>query len=157
MDERDAYEVLQVHPRAEQLVIRAAYRVLASVYHPDRDASQAAPRRMPELNTAYDKVRSPDLHRAYDRLRTQPSSQTSPIVPPPPRSGPDRAANEQSGVLAFGRYSGWTIRQFARQDQDYLRWLSRHSSGIRYRREIEIALRQTAAPAAHAPRSRHAR
>ncbi len=33
--ERDAYEVLQVHPRAEQQVIQAAYRVLAALYHPD--------------------------------------------------------------------------------------------------------------------------
>jgi uncharacterized protein (DUF3820 family) len=38
--------------------------------------------------------------------------------------------------LTFGRYAGWTLRDLARQDPDYLRWLSRHSSGIRYRTEI---------------------
>src|SRR5450759_2382868 len=31
----DLYEVLQVHPRAEPDVLRAAYRVLARKYHPD--------------------------------------------------------------------------------------------------------------------------
>ena len=42
--ERDAYEVLQVHPRAEQQVIQAAYRVLAAMYHPGplRDIRQRA-------------------------------------------------------------------------------------------------------------------
>ncbi len=45
--------------------------------------------------------------------------------------------------LTFGRYTGWTLRDLARQDPDYLRWLSRHSSGIRYRTEIyQILTRQ---------------
>ena len=34
MSERDVYEVLEVHPRAHQLVIQAAYRVLASMLPP---------------------------------------------------------------------------------------------------------------------------
>jgi len=57
MSERDVYEVLQVHPAAHQLVIQAAYRVLASMYHPDRDPSGAATRKMAELNAAYGKAR----------------------------------------------------------------------------------------------------
>ena len=67
MNERDVYEVLQVHPAAHQLVIQAAYRVLASMYHPDRDPSGAATRKMAELNSAYAKVRTLDLRDAYDR------------------------------------------------------------------------------------------
>jgi hypothetical protein len=50
-------------------------------------------------------------------------------VPSPP------AANAGS-VLTFGRYAGWALRDLARHDPDYLLWLSRHSSGIRYRTEI---------------------
>jgi hypothetical protein len=38
--------------------------------------------------------------------------------------------------LDFGRYEGWTLRELARHDADYLRWLSRHSSGIRFRGPI---------------------
>ena len=38
--------------------------------------------------------------------------------------------------LDFGRYAGWSLRDLARHDPDYLRWLSRHSSGLRYRTEI---------------------
>jgi hypothetical protein len=51
-------------------------------------------------------------------------------VPPPPRA-------ESAGTrLPFGRYAGWTLRDLARQDPTYLRWLSRHASGLRYRTEI---------------------
>ena len=39
-------------------------------------------------------------------------------------------------VLTFGRYTGWSLRDLARHDPDYILWLSRHSSGIRYRTEI---------------------
>jgi hypothetical protein len=39
-------------------------------------------------------------------------------------------------VLTFGRYAGWSLRDLARRDPEYLLWLSRHSSGIRYRTEI---------------------
>ena len=49
---------------------------------------------------------------------------------PPPRS---MAAGTR---LSFGRYTGWTLRDLARQDPDYLRWLSRRSSGVLYRTEI---------------------
>ena len=38
--------------------------------------------------------------------------------------------------LEFGRYAGWSLRDIARQDEAYLRWLARHSSGIRFRGEI---------------------
>jgi curved DNA-binding protein CbpA len=61
MPERDAYEVLQVHPRAHEVVIRAAYRALAALYHPDRDGSQASQRHMAELNAAFALVRTTDF------------------------------------------------------------------------------------------------
>ena len=48
-------------------------------------------------------------------------------------------------LIDFGRYAGWSIKQLARHDPDYLRWLSRHSSGIRYRRVIEEAFAAVAA------------
>jgi curved DNA-binding protein CbpA len=51
------------------------------------------------------------------------------------RARPDGGGPESS-LLDFGRYAGWSLRDLARQDPDYLRWLSRHSSGLRYRQEI---------------------
>jgi DnaJ-class molecular chaperone len=38
--------------------------------------------------------------------------------------------------LDFGRYAGRSLRELVRVDPDYLRWLARHSSGIRFRGEI---------------------
>jgi hypothetical protein len=53
-----------------------------------------------------------------------------------PRPSTVPAHPSPGSVLAFGRYTGWSLRDLARQDPDYLLWLSRHSSGIRYRTEI---------------------
>jgi curved DNA-binding protein CbpA len=54
------------------------------------------------------------------------------------RSG--SAAADDSELLDFGQYAGWRISQIARHDPDYLRWLSRHSSGLRFLEEIRRAL-----------------
>ncbi len=63
-------------------------------------------------------------------------------------AGPFRRARPSSGPpsseLDFGRYAGWTLRDLARHDPDYLRWLSRHSSGLRYRSEILRLLPESA-------------
>jgi hypothetical protein len=42
--------------------------------------------------------------------------------------------------LDFGHYSGYTIAELAARDPDYLRWLERHPSGTRYRKEIHRVL-----------------
>jgi uncharacterized protein (DUF3820 family) len=39
-------------------------------------------------------------------------------------------------TVDFGRYAGWTLKDLLRHDPDYLRWLYRHSSGVRYRYQI---------------------
>ena len=94
---------------------------------------------MAELNRAYAMVRDP---RAAGQLRPQPARAS--IVRlrgrrQRPRIGVAAAAavrQRRARKLEFGRYTGWTLRDLARQDPDYLRWLSRHSSGLRYRTEI---------------------
>ncbi len=139
----DAYRVLQVAPDCEDEVIHGAFRALALKYHPDRDGTQFAARRMAELNQAYALVRDTRARARHDAARRRaaiPEASRSggfAPVPPPARSA---AAGTR---LTFGRYAGWTLRDLARQDPDYLRWLSRHSSGIRYRTEIyQILTRQ---------------
>lgn len=151
---RDAYEVLQVRPDAHHLVIQAAFRALAALRHPDSDASPHATARMAELNDAYSKIRTPERRAAYDRLRVRgaPASaeQQPTVVVPPVPSRTTRA----SAVVDFGRYAGWTIADLARQDPEYLEWLSRHSSGIRYRAEIATVLDGVRAAAAPQPAKR---
>ena len=57
-------------------------------------------------------------------------------------------AVERGGDLTFGRYAGWSLRDLDRRDPDYLLWLSRHSSSIRYRTEIYGILRTMGVSAA---------
>ena len=44
-------------------------------------------------------------------------------------------------VLTFGRYSGWSLGEIARQDLEYLEWLDRMPIGRAYREEIDVILR----------------
>jgi curved DNA-binding protein CbpA len=146
--ERDAYEVLQVQPEAHALVVHAAYRALAALYHPDRDGSAASNRKMAELNDAYAKVRTPERRELYDKGRQRRAGAAEAVLTPYSRPGPiPSPSSNGGGELDFGRYTGWSISQIALEDPDYLRWLARHSSGIRFRGEIERVLRETPAPA----------
>lgn len=42
--------------------------------------------------------------------------------------------------LDFGHHAGRSIAELAVLDPDYLRWLARHPSGVRYRAEIARVL-----------------
>jgi curved DNA-binding protein CbpA len=156
--DRDAYEVLEVHPRAHQQVIQAAFRVLAAIYHPDRDPTAAATRRMAEINGAYDKLRTAERRELYDRARKLGPSTAEPIIPAWRAEPVSKAATGVGAAIGrpldFGRYEGWTIAQIAPRDPDYLRWLSRHSSGARFRTEIDAALRAQAKKAGETDRAR---
>lgn len=150
----DYYHILQVDPEADAEIITAAYRVLARRLHPDRDITGVQEYRMSELNRAYAVLRDPAKRQQYDAERTlmQP---VGPGADGPRRRGglaarwngdagseasvqPDAASDETR--LSFGRHAGMTLREIAAQDTEYLRWLSRHSSGLRYRAEIERIL-----------------
>ena len=146
----DPYQILQVLPTAEQEVLHAAFRALAMKYHPDRDSSARAARRMMELNQAYAMVREPELRAQVDKARrTARTPFDAAAIPPmngrsaPPPSqrtmrGSEKNANATK--LDAGRYAGWTLKDLAGHDPDYLKWLSRHSSGLRYRKEISLIL-----------------
>ena len=53
--------------------------------------------------------------------------------------GPEKGSFDPT-VLDFGHYAGRTIEELADSDPDYLRWLERHPSGVRYRAEIQRVL-----------------
>lgn len=146
----DPYVVLQVLPTAEQEVLHAAFRALAMKYHPDRDSSARAARRMMELNQAYAMVREPQLRAQVDRARRTartpfdaasiPPMNGARAAPPPPNRMGRAETNPNATRLESGRYAGWTLKDLAGHDPDYLKWLSRHSSGLRYRKEISLIL-----------------
>ena len=132
----DAYRVLQVAPDADAIVIAAAFRALARRYHPDGDAPDAS--RMAAINRAYAVLRDPVARRRYDASRTGTTRTAVPMDAPTSPPHVDRSS--PLATLDFGRYAGWSVHDLARHDPDYLRWLSRHSSGIRYRAAISKVL-----------------
>jgi curved DNA-binding protein CbpA len=66
--------------------------------------------------------------------RKGPNGEGAAGPPPGPRSG---------SILAFGRHIGWSIGEIARYDPGYLEWLEQRPEGVRYREEIDRALRAT--------------
>ena len=138
----DPYTVLQVLPDAEQEVVNAAFKALASKYHPDRDATGRASAKMVEINRAFAILRDPRTRAEHDRGRRVTISGISVAASAVrPAAGSPPPSVDPGSVLSFGRYTGWGLRDLARHDPDYLLWLSRHSSGICYRTEIYSILR----------------
>jgi curved DNA-binding protein CbpA len=146
--ERDLYKVLQVDPEADPDVIAAAYETLAGKLNPRRDLTGVHGVRLAELKRAYATLGDPAARRVYNQQR---SIDLVPMGPGDDGHGYPRLATGtltervQAGpngehvdllTITFGRYAGWTLGSLVRQDPDYLRWLSRHSSGIRYRSAI---------------------
>jgi DnaJ domain len=77
------YKILQVDPEAEQDVIEAAYKRLASKYHPDKDPSSSATSRMQEINAAYDILKDSERRRRYDHQQRAKETQPEREQPEP--------------------------------------------------------------------------
>jgi curved DNA-binding protein CbpA len=145
VERRDAYRILNVSRDADPDVVRAAYRVLARKLHPDGKAAPmdaAAEGRMADLNWAYARIRDSAARQAYEHERQA----SAPPTAAEPRSHgaplPDAGDDATQATLDFGRYVGWTLRDVARRDIDYLVWLRRHASGARFRPTIDRLVRE---------------
>ena len=151
--EIDAYEVLQVHQKAELEVIRAAFRTLARKYHPDAGGTGS---RMASLNEAWSVLGNPKSRAALDAaLAASAAVSLAAATPAVAHANVERGTNgvDRSGavspqpgrVLDFGRYVGWSLRELARHDPIYLEWLERTTIGRPLRAEIqELLLAQAA-------------
>jgi DnaJ-class molecular chaperone len=84
------YDILEVSPQAEDIVIRAAYRALAQRYHPDKssDSKEAAAVRMRSIQEAYEVLSDPVRRVAYDASLSADDQQ-----PYFPSAGPHSIAN----------------------------------------------------------------
>jgi curved DNA-binding protein CbpA len=153
---RDPYRILQLHPSAAPELVEAAYRTLARLHHPDHSNDPGSASAMAELNWAYATLRDATQRAEYDRRRVaipvaEPAgeeesasvvgSSLSQRFAQAAAAAADREpANAAATTLDFGRYAGMTLRQIARVEPAYLEWLKRHSSGIRYRQQIDQVL-----------------
>jgi curved DNA-binding protein CbpA len=158
MPDKSYYRLLQVDPSADPDVIAAAHRILAARLHPETDFTGIQEYRLKELDRALAVLSDPEKRRAYDeKLAAEEASgaevavsRLSERVPMGPGAGnasrqgytlAERLQANDMGQLGqmrldFGRYNGVTLGELVRSDPDYLRWLARHSSGVRYRRAI---------------------
>lgn len=134
----DAYRVLGVDASASREAIAGAYRRLAKLYHPD--GTNPNPVRMAELSEAYNEVKTPELRAAYDLRRRIEAGLPGGSLAAKAKTGhcPLQEASRQR--MDFGQYAGLTIAEIGRIDPFYLRWLRRHSSGTRFRDEIDEVL-----------------
>lgn len=67
--QKDFYKILGVIDSAELVVIKAAYKALMMLYHPDRSSGNKeaeAVRKSKELNEAYAVLVDPEKRRKYD-------------------------------------------------------------------------------------------
>jgi curved DNA-binding protein CbpA len=166
--ESDYYKILEVDPEADPDVITAAYRVLAKRVRSKADLDENDQIRLAELDLAYAVLSNPAQRRSFDERRLSETVGVGPgyVFGNGHANGNDNghavdaAARLAAGPLSerlaaglhgeslgeltinFGRYAGWTLSEIAQSDPEYLMWLSRHSSGIRYRRAILRLLRE---------------
>jgi len=88
--QRSLYDVLNVSPDAEPVVLEAAYRALMKKYHPDQAglAAEAGGSTPAAINEAFAVLRDPERRADYDRregARHQALHLASyPAIPPPP-------------------------------------------------------------------------
>ena len=162
----DLYRVLQVDPAASPLVIQAAYRVLARIFHPDVEGDDE---QMKRINHAWGILGDPRSRVEYDRERAgrhvgpvsaaTRASAPVPNVPTPATATASRAprAEDHAGpprgepfgpVLRFGRYEGWTLGQVVRVDRPWLEWLRNAPAGRGLTADIDAVLRVKRGPGA---------
>ena len=142
---QEPHDVLGVSRVASWHEIRSAFRALARRYHADGEMPDQG--RMAAINAAYEALERRREAIAHHTTSTVPASPGVPVGPGPQHLpagsllGRMRAARHpDSPMLDFGQYAGWRIADVADHDPRYLVWLSRHSSGIRFRRAIEQVL-----------------
>ncbi|HMC91782.1 MAG TPA: J domain-containing protein [Allosphingosinicella sp.] len=97
---RTHYEILNVAPDAELVVIEAAYRALMKKYHPDQGGGAADGPSATDINRAYAALRDPERRADYDQKEwiRQRDIQLAAYQPPPPPRGSN-----------FFGWGGWLV------------------------------------------------
>lgn len=124
----DHYSTLGVPRFADPMTIRSAYRDLARRSHPDTGGDAGT---MARLNDAWNVLSQPERRASYDQeLRTweRATAEQAPT---------ERRTRDGHTVLDFGRYTGWSLVEIGRVDDDYLVWLARTPTGRTMRAEID--------------------
>ena len=148
------YQVLMVDPGVDDDLLTTVYRRLVQRLQATSDGGVAAMDRLRTIEEAYAVLRDPYRRRRYDAGLGNGAERGAlpvaagapaviPVQPRPPVVVTQRASSTiavRAAVLDFGRYAGWSLRQIAMRDPDYLEWLRRTPGGRQYQAEIATIL-----------------
>ncbi len=81
---KDYYAILGITPSATPEEVRIAFRNMARIYHPDRNAAPDAEERFKDINDAYERLADPQKRQAYDELLNISAGTEAAATPPPP-------------------------------------------------------------------------
>ena len=78
MNKKTYYQILGVTPSAKDMVIRAAYKALSQLYHPDKykGSAKLADKKMKEINIAYYSLSDKKKRKIYDKKLYDNTSKT---------------------------------------------------------------------------------
>ena len=88
MSTDNAYAELGLAPGASEAEVKAAWRRLVSMWHPDRNSSANAVQKMQRLNEALEQISSAGFARRATRKRAEPSPAPAPRPEPAPEAPP---------------------------------------------------------------------
>jgi hypothetical protein len=105
--EETLYNTLKVKEDAPPEIIRAAYKALSGMYHPDKNSSAEANELMQKINGAYRILRDPEMRARYDeslrKTRAQAAEQQR------PRESPKAASAEKIiKPIASSTFFAWS-------------------------------------------------
>lgn len=103
--QKDYYQILAVIDSAEDAVIKAAYKALIQIYHPDRyeGDKHEANQKTKDILEAYRVLSDPDLRAEYNKTRVKTTSSQATASPSPTtaRAGKIPVFDFQSNALPF--------------------------------------------------------
>jgi hypothetical protein len=154
LEEGRRARVLRAMERAYAVLHDPVRRTLYDIELEECDGAETAPRRQVVVPVAAaPKAISVPVSEDPQPVTTLAARSTAtahatPAVRPTPTVRPTQAATPTapsastagSRIIDFGRYAGWTLRQIALRDRDYLEWLRRTPGGRQYQAEIASIL-----------------
>jgi hypothetical protein len=162
------YQLLMVDPGVDDDVLTIVYRRLVQRANLAYEDDGQRRERLRVLEQAYGVLHDPDRRRSYDlrvagiaahesepvaqgpaavipveprrqEAQVDPPRQVVPVTPTP-TAVPVAPQGGGARILDFGRYAGWSLRQVALRDPDYLQWLRRTPGGRHLQSDISMVL-----------------
>ena len=118
---KDYYGILGVTSSAEMAVIKAAYKALAGIYHPDRNPSDGAMLKMQSINDAWEVLGNVDTRKAYDEAF---KSNTEKDFDPGLGEGNSAKEKNKNGIKYNAELIADIIRSYYRRPEENGRFLN---------------------------------